>query len=451
MFQKFTERAIQAVKNAYGAAQEWNYGTVTPEHLFWALSKDKSELGSKLLKVYKISPEKIEEVLRARVNSVSGDAKVVFGDEIKSVFKSATETALLKGNGFVGTEHLFYALLVSDFKGFDELFEQLGLDKVKIKGIIEKLFVKPGTDVSAHPESEDSSGHDDSYERIFSAVNDPESESVFNRAVSKLTASGYEILGTEQIMQSVLEDGENEAVTVLNGFGINSSDFAKMLEKVTSRNAEYEDRQIIFTPNAMHAMLLASEAAKEQGCTTIKPEHIVLGILQSRKGIAYNIMCELCGDTTELIQKISKPAVGQLGETGLILKFAKQEAVRTERSYVGTESVLVGIMTESTGIGYRVLKELGVTVKDLREEIAKTLGEGDDYGEKEITFTPRAKLILEKAWEFAKKEKKTKIYSQHLLEAICDCPDCIASKVLSSLGVDALEIKQGIRNRTENY
>ena len=48
--------------------------------------------------------------------------------------------------------------------------------------------------------------------------------------------------------------------------------------------AEYEDKQIIFTPNALTALIQAAETARELGSTAVKPEHVVLGILKSKKG-----------------------------------------------------------------------------------------------------------------------------------------------------------------------
>ena len=66
------------------------------------------------------------------------------------------------------------------------------------------------------------------------------------------------------------------------------------------------------------------------------------------------------------------------------------------------------------------------------------------YFEKEIVFTKRAKKVLESAWKKAKKHKKSRILSEHLLYAITKEPNSIAMKALEQLGVDAVEIKQGI-------
>ena len=138
-----------------------------------------------------------------------------------------------------------------------------------------------------------------------------------------------------------------------------------------------------------------------------------------------------------------------MNETPVILRFANQEARRMGRNTVGTELILLGIMLQGSGIGYSVLKNLGITVHDLRKEIESLLGTNDEYVDKEITFTPRAKAVLELAWGLAKKEMKTKIYSEHLLEAIVSLSNSLAMKVLTNLGTDELEVKQGIRNKVQ--
>ena len=53
--------------------------------------------------------------------------------------------------------------------------------------------------------------------------------------------------------------------------------------------------------------------------------------------------------------------------------------------------------------------------------------------------------MLEKAWEFAKKDNKERIESEHMLLAITTEPTSLAMKALEQLGVDAVEIKEGIK------
>ena len=195
-------------------------------------------------------------------------------------------------------------------------------------------------------------------------------------------------------------------------------------------------------------MNLALETAKELGSSVVLPEHMVLGLLKTKKGVAYDIFKELKVPDNDLAHGIIKPIEKQMPETLIILRLAKEEARRLGRNIVGTEMFLLGIIGQATGVGAEVLKELEINIKDARTIIENMIGYGNEYFEKEIVFTKRAKKVLEIAWELAKKEKKSRIESAHMLQALTLVPDCLAMKALEQLGVDAVEITQGIKKQT---
>ena len=193
----------------------------------------------------------------------------------------------------------------------------------------------------------------------------------------------------------------------------------------------------------------ALQVAKELGSSTVLPEHIVLGILDSKKGIAHDIFKEMDVDFEELSERIIKPIEKQMPETLVILKLAKEEARRIGRNVVGTEMFLLGILAEASGVGARVLNNLEITLRDARSVIEKQLGYGNEYFDNEIVFTQRAKNVLEKAWKLAQEAKRDRINSEDLLLAITTEQNSLAMKVLEQLGVDAVEIKYGILKEIE--
>jgi ATP-dependent Clp protease ATP-binding subunit ClpA len=69
---------------------------------------------------------------------------------------------------------------------------------------------------------------------------------------------------------------------------------------------------------------------------------------------------------------------------------------------VGTEQILLGLIGESTGIAAKVLKSMGVNLKDTRVEVEKIIGRGSGFVAVEIPFTPRAKRVLELSLEEAR-------------------------------------------------
>lgn len=444
MFERFTEKAINVVTEAQNIAQAENYSCVTPEHLLLALVKDAKGISLKIFRSYNIDYDLLKKEIKIDApKATDTNAKPSFSRELKNLLKQTLDLATKSGNSTVLYEHLFLAV-ISD-KSSCTILQHLGFDVTKSKILLEKLVQKK-TKRLYHPEIDDTKEPDVNLSQETDQIaKSKESAEVFERAVAKLSASNYEILGTEQIISSILEDKSSELSQIFAKFGVTADNFEEKLANIQSRQSEYEGRQIIFTPNAFRAMSMALQTAKELGSSVVRPEHMVLGLLKTKKGIAYDILKEYNLNDDDLAHTIIKPIEKQMPETLTILRLAKQEARRLGRSVVGTEMFLLGIIGEATGVGAIVLSELEVTIKDARTVVEKLIGYGDEYFDSEIVFTKRAKRVLEKAWEFAKAENKEKIESAHILQAIMTEPTSLAMKALEQLGVDSVEINEGIK------
>ena len=454
MFEKFTEKAIDAVKAAQILAIELNHEKIYPEHLLLALLNDTTSIIVKTFAIYKIQIDElkkdIENLLNARA-IVRPVEFVVFSDSSKDIFEKTLLIAKTLGNSYVKPEHLFLAIWDYPKLELTNVLVKKGIDVSKMRDMFYSVFSSNKPKKVKHPEIIEKRRRRDRDDSIVSIIESADSAKIFDRAIAKLSTSNYEILGTEQIMQSILEDENSETVKALAEFGVTFDTFSEKLNEVSSRQAEFEDKQIIFTPNALKVLMNALEIVREEGTAAILPEHIILGLLKSKKGIAYNILKELNVNEYLLEEKIMQPIEKQKNETLYIMRLAKQEARRIGYSVVGSELILLGIVLEANSLAALVLKDLGVIVKDARDVIEELIGVNDDYGATEITFSQRAKLILEDAWNIAKAQNKTKTTADDLLIAICNQPDSFAMKALSKLGVDALEIRQGIKNRLEGY
>ena len=372
-----------------------------------------------------------------------------FDDEYKEILKKSLDLANKSGNPTILYEHLFLSAISDKKSNNIKILEDLGFDIYKSKSLLEKLVQKKIKRLY-HPEiDENKEAKENKAEETDNIFDCEESAKVFERAVSKLSTSNYEILGTEQILSSILEDKESELTKILAQYGVTSENFEEKLQKIQSRQSEYEGRQIIFTPNAFKTMNMALETAKELGSSVVLPEHIILGLLKTKRGIAYDILKELKIPENDLAHSIIKPIEKQMPETLTILRLAKEEARRLGRNIVGTEMFLLGIIGEATGIGGQVLSELEINIKDARTVVENLIGFGNEYYDKEIIFTERAKRVLETAWELAKKDHKQKIESAHMLLALTTEPDSLAMKALEILGVDAVEIKEGVKKLQE--
>lgn len=453
MFEKFTEKAINVVSASQENAKLAGATIVAPENLLLALFDEAKGISLKIFKSYDITHEKLVKEIGKYISLTGGktvqNQTLPFDDEYKEILKKALDLANKSGNPTILYEHLFLSVITDKKSNNVKILEDLGFDIYKSKSLLEKLVQKK-TKRLYHPEyDEHKSKKEDKSQETDDIFKNEAASKVFERAAAKLSTSNYEIMGTEQILSSILEDKNSELTKIFAQYGITSENFDEKLANIQSRQSEYEGRQIIFTPNAFKAMSMALETAKELGSSVVLPEHIVLGMLKTKRGIAYDILKEMKVSANDLAHSIIKPIEKQMPETLTILRLAKEEARRLGRNIVGTEMFLLGIIGEGTGIGGQVLAELEITMRDARAVVENLIGFGNEYYDKEIVFTERAKRVLETAWELAKKDHKEKIESAHMLLALTTEPNSLAMKALEQLGVDAVEIKEGVKKFQE--
>ena len=451
MFEKFTEKAVNVIVEAQNIAIYDHSDKVLSEHLLLALVKETKGFCAKIFKTYDLTYERLAEEIYLSLNIEEADmnSAIPFSEDFKRILTNTMDLIEKSGNPTVHYEHLVLAAINDTHSKIPQYLENLGFDIEKSRPLIEKL-VQRKVKKDFHPELDENKEKEVNLTQETDSLFDNEQSSkVFERAVSKLSTSNYEILGTEQIISSILEDKESDLTKILEQFGITEEVFEEKLSHINSRQAEYEGRQIVFTPKAFIAMSLALQTAKELGSSEVLPEHMILGLLKTKKGVAYNIFKELNINDDDLAHGIIKPIEKQMPETLTILRLAKQEARRIGRGVVGTEMFLLGIIGEATGIGAVVLNELEINIRDARIIVEKIIGYGNEYFDNEMVFTKRAKRVLETAWEYAKKQHKTKIESADLLWAITTEPDSLAMQALEQLGTDVVEIREGIKKHSQ--
>ena len=124
-----------------------------------------------------------------------------------------------------------------------------------------------------------------------------------------------------------------------------------------------------------------------------------------------------------------------------VIMLAQEEARRLGHNFVGTEQILLGLIGEGTGIAAKVLKSMGINLKDARVEVEKIIGRGSGFVAVEIPFTPRAKRVLELSLEEARQLGHNYIGSEHLLLGLLREGEGVAARVLENLGADPGNIR----------
>ncbi len=116
--------------------------------------------------------------------------------------------------------------------------------------------------------------------------------------------------------------------------------------------------------------------------------------------------------------------------------FAQEEAARLGENYVGTEHLLLGLVRESDSVAARILDRLGVPLGRIRADIERQVTRGHGSLGQDMQLTPRAKRVIDLAYEEARQLNNNYIGTEHLLLGLIREGDGLAARVLVKLGAD---------------
>jgi len=132
-----------------------------------------------------------------------------------------------------------------------------------------------------------------------------------------------------------------------------------------------------------------------------------------------------------------------------VLVFSQEEAQRFKHGYVGTEHILLGLLTED-GTAKKVLNNMNITLEDVRELVEEYEGKGDmDFEKNEVPLTPRTKRLLELSLLESRNLSHNYISPEHILLALIRESEGVAFTILNNLGADFDKLrKELIENLT---
>jgi ATP-dependent Clp protease ATP-binding subunit ClpC len=124
-----------------------------------------------------------------------------------------------------------------------------------------------------------------------------------------------------------------------------------------------------------------------------------------------------------------------------VLSLAQEEAQRLNHNYIGTEHLLLGLVREENGVAVRVLRELGVDPRQIRERVERTVGRGQRASYGKLSLTPRTKRVIELAVDEARRLGHHYIGTEHLLLGLVREGEGVAVDVLKGLGVSLDKVR----------
>jgi ATP-dependent Clp protease ATP-binding subunit ClpC len=119
-----------------------------------------------------------------------------------------------------------------------------------------------------------------------------------------------------------------------------------------------------------------------------------------------------------------------------VVYFAQEEAGMRGQSFVSTEHLLLGLVREADSVAARLLDQMNVSLARIRAEVEKNAPRGEGKITQEMQLTPRAKRVIDLAYDEARQLNNNYIGTEHLLLGLIREGEGIAGRVLRNLGVD---------------
>ena len=127
-----------------------------------------------------------------------------------------------------------------------------------------------------------------------------------------------------------------------------------------------------------------------------------------------------------------------------VVVLSQEEARRLGHNVVGTEHILLGLAAEGEGVAARALQSMNISLDAVRSEVEKVIGKGEHPPQGQIGFTPRAKRVLELAFDEARQLGHTYIGTEHILLGLIREGEGVAAQVLKNLGADLDKVRRQV-------
>lgn len=324
-----------------------------------------------------------------------------FTERARKVLSLAQEEAQRFQHNYIGTEHLLLGLVAEGDGIAAKVLQNLGVELVRVRGAVEFII-----------------GRGDRI--VLGQIGlTPRAKKVVELAVDEARRMNHHYIGTEHLLLGLVREGEGIAAGVLESFGLNlgqvrretlivlnqagrlstqepapenqvtGSDIATSLDDVRERLARYgrsltdNDGLATFTDQARRVLAYAQEEAQYFQHNYIGTEHLLLGLVREQDGIAAQVLRNL-GASLGKVRSSVEFIIGRgdrivLGEIGLtprgkkIIELAVDESHLLHHTYVGTEHLLLGLISEGEGIAVGVLQSMGIELEQVRSETIRLL------------------------------------------------------------------------------
>jgi ATP-dependent Clp protease ATP-binding subunit ClpA len=285
----------------------------------------------------------------------------------------------------------------------------------------------------------------------------------------------HNYIGTEHLLLGLVREGEGVAARALDALGVELSKVRSSVEFIIGRgDATTSPSEITLSPRTKKIIELAIDEARKLGHSHVGTEHLLLGVVREGEGVAGRVLESLGLD----LEKVRHQVIATLGQSGgagraggaastsstptrtygasaierlddaakRVLALAMNEAVGLGHTWLGTDHVLLGLISVNGTLAQRALNDLGVTLDKAREHVAKAERPGAEWQTPAIALTPRANRLVDAAADLA---GPGPIRPECLLRAYAAEPDSAGSRALEALGATPDRVRAAVDRLTQ--
>ena len=141
-----------------------------------------------------------------------------------------------------------------------------------------------------------------------------------------------------------------------------------------------------FTDDAQRVLSFAQEAALELGHDYVGTEHVLIGLIKVKNGVAAKALNELCLSAETIIEDVEEhigrgnkkaSSVYMTPRVKHVLELAVEVANHMNHNYVGTEHILLGLLSDGGGVAVGLLRNHNIRANDIVDTIRTILGSSD--------------------------------------------------------------------------
>jgi ATP-dependent Clp protease ATP-binding subunit ClpA len=306
-----------------------------------------------------------------------------FTERAKKVLTLAQQEAERAHHSYIGTEHLLLGLMREEEGLAAIVLAKLGVEINGVRATIASVI-----------------GRSDQI-LIRQRIPTSRVKQVIQLSFEEARKMGNNYVGTEHLLLGLLVEGEGIAAHVLQDLGATLEKVRSEIDQLLRSGGVTESKSVEpgrpittrakypidrFTSAAKNVLTLAQEEAERAHHSYIGTEHLLLGLLRQKEGLAAAALANL-GVESNFVRGTLMSAIGRnerivvqsiipTSRVKQVIELSFEEARKMGNNYVGTEHLLLGLLVEGEGLAAHVLQDLGATLEKVRSEIDR-LGRSD--------------------------------------------------------------------------